>query len=206
MIIPSPFIAMLEVAFNRALALDPDALKKFIALSGKKIGVELRGLDLHIYFLPALDGVQLRGAIDGEPDTLIRGKPGALLHTALTQDRKALFEGEVEILGDIDLGRKFNRILENIDIDWEEPLSQLVGDVAAHQIGNAARSIFGWFGQAVQSLSRDTAEYFQEESRDLPSRYEVEEFNKNVDTVRSDVERMSQRVARLESRLQEREA
>ena len=40
-------------------------------------------------------------------------------------------------------------------------------------------------------------EYLQEESRDVPSRYEVEQFTRRVNQLRDDVERLAARVGRL---------
>lgn len=201
--IPAPALSLLEIAFNRALELDPDARQRLVALSGKVIVVELLGLDLRLYFLPALDGVQIAGSCKREPDTVIRGAPGTLLHVAITQDRKPLFEGEVEITGDIELGQRFNRILQNIDIDWEEPLSRLVGDVAAHQIGNVARGVLQWLNYAASSFARDTAEYLQEESRDLPAKNEVDAFYNQVERTRADVDRLAKRIERLQRQYEE---
>ena len=42
-------------------------------------------------------------------------------------------------------------------------------------------------------------EYLQEESRDLPTRYEVEQFSQRVGKLRDDVERIAARLKRLES-------
>ena len=40
-------------------------------------------------------------------------------------------------------------------------------------------------------------EYLQEESRDVPSRYEVERFTRDVGALRDDVDRLEARLARL---------
>jgi ubiquinone biosynthesis protein UbiJ len=40
-------------------------------------------------------------------------------------------------------------------------------------------------------------EYLQEESRDVPSRYEVERFAKRVNELRDDVDRLAARISRL---------
>ena len=40
-------------------------------------------------------------------------------------------------------------------------------------------------------------EYLQEESRDLPSRYEVDRFTREVAAVRDDVDRLEARIRRL---------
>jgi ubiquinone biosynthesis protein UbiJ len=47
-------------------------------------------------------------------------------------------------------------------------------------------------------MGANIREYLQEESRDAPSRYEVERFASRVDTLRDDVDRLAARVARLQ--------
>lgn len=195
--LPSPLLAALEIAFNRALNLDEDARNRFIKLSGKVIGLDIKGLDLTLYLLPALDGVQFAADYSGKVDTWIRGAPFSLLHTAMTHQRDRFLSGQIEIDGDIALGQKVQNILKHFEFDWEEILSRAVGDIAAHQIGNTLRDFFAWSNQAFTSLSRDTAEYFQEERRDTVGRYEQEEFNLSVDALRLDVERLEQRINRL---------
>ena len=44
-------------------------------------------------------------------------------------------------------------------------------------------------------------EYLQEESREVPTRHEVDRFSQEVSTLRDDVERMAARVQRLENKL-----
>jgi ubiquinone biosynthesis protein UbiJ len=101
----------------------------------------------------------------------------------------------------MDTGRAFKSLLDNLDIDWEEQLSRVVGDVAAHQVGNVVRSAMAWGKQALDTLGRDAAEYFQEESEDLVRPAEVSEFLDQVDVLRDDAERLAARVNRLEQRL-----
>ncbi len=195
--LPRPVLMVMEAALNRALQLDPEALERMIALRGKVIAIQVRGLDLVFYLLPALDGVQLADSIDGEADTVIAGGPFSLLHTALTGERRRLFDGDVSISGDMELGQRIQRLFRDLEPDWEEPLAQLIGDVAAHRIGQLGRDALRWLGRAGETLARDGAEYLQEEHRDLPSRYEVEHFMRQVDTLREDVDRLEQRIRRL---------
>ena len=43
-------------------------------------------------------------------------------------------------------------------------------------------------------MEQNLREYLQEESHDLPSRYEFERFTKDVNTLRDDVERLAARI------------
>ena len=75
-----------------------------------------------------------------------------------------------------------------------------MGDVAAHQIGNVARTAFGFARRARDTLLQNVAEYLQEEGRDVPSRTEAEEFLQGVDRLRDDVDRLEARLKLLEKR------
>ncbi len=205
--VPTLFISALDAALNACLRLDPGTLQRLAALSGKVIAIELRGLDITLYLLPSASGMQVSGVHEGAPDTLLSGTPLALARLGVTKHEPGtLFSGDVEIRGDIELGQRFKAILDAIDIDWEEQLSKLTGDVIAHQVGNAVRDMLGWSRRAADTLGRDTAEYLHEESRDLPKRDEVEEFLAGVDTLRSDADRIEARIHRLRGLMQHRGA
>ena len=196
--IPAPVLGLIEISFNRALALDEDARNRFIALSGKTICMHIQGMDISLYLLPNLDGVQISDTIDDEPDTTIRGGPASLLHTALTHERDRILSGNVVVEGDMELGQKVQNIFKHFDFDWEEALSRITGDVVAHQIGSLVNNVMGWGRYALESLGKDTAEYIQEERRDVAAASEVEEYSTEVDVLRGDVDRIEQRINRLQ--------
>lgn len=199
--LPTLVLAGLEIALNRYLGLDEDTLARLAPLSGKLIAVELRGLGVTLHMVPHAGGIQLLGNYQGTPDTTISGTPITLARVGYGRDRGALFAGEVEIRGDVALGQRFEAVLQDIDIDWEEQLSHLVGDVAAHQVGRVVRDTLAWSAKSADSLGRDLGEYLQEESRQLPRREEVDAFLAAVDGLRDDVDRLEARVKRLHTRL-----
>lgn len=193
--------AVLEKAINQVLALDPDTMERLKALQGKVIAIELRVINVTLYLIPGIEGLDVFGHFEGEPDTILRGTPLAMAKMGVAKEAgDVLFAGDVEISGDVELGQQFRDILDDLDIDWEEHLSHLTGDVVAHKIGNLVRGALKWGKQTTATLGQDTAEYLQEESRDLPNRGEVESYLKDVDTLRSDVDRMEARVNRLQHR------
>ena len=76
-------------------------------------------------------------------------------------------------------------------------MSAVVGDAAAHQIGEAARNFARWGAEVGSTMQANVREYLQEERRDLPSRYEVERLAGDIDTLRDDVDRLAVRIDRL---------
>ena len=203
--LPTAIAAVLETAINQVLRLDPDTVEQLQRIQGKVIAVELKGVNVTLYLIPQKEGLNVFGHFEGEPDTILRGTPIALAKMGLVKNAgDVLFEGDVEISGDVELGQQFREILDGLDIDWEEHLSHITGDIVAHKVGNLARGVFDWSKHTTEILSQDAAEYLQEESRELPNRREVDNFLKNIDILRSDVDRMEMRVSRLGDLLKDR--
>lgn len=201
--LPIVVTAAIETAINQVLKLDPETVERIQTLQGKVIAIELRGLDTVMYILPQAGKLNVYSNFEGEADTVLRGSPVALARMGLAKNAgDVLFEGDVEITGDVELGQQFREIIDGLDIDWEEHLSHVTGDVVAHKLGNFARGALDWGRNTVETLGRDAAEYLQEESSDLPSRDEVEMFLTGIDDLRSDIDRLEARVQRFSTRLQ----
>jgi ubiquinone biosynthesis protein UbiJ len=183
-----------QAAFNQLLAMDPEVARRFDALSGKSLAIELRGPDLTLFLEPDGDRLRVTDKIEAEPTATLSARPLDLARQLGSDD----WTTDMELRGDVACAQQFHAIFRALEFDWEEQLSRLVGDVAAHQIGNLARGALSWGSQAAGSLSRATADYLQEESRNLPAPVEVERFIQGVDTLRSDCDRLAARVARLE--------
>lgn len=187
--------AALEAALARLLALDPDAAPRLAALDGHVAAVEFSGLGLTLYLLPGASAIQVVDRYAGVPDVLVRGSPASF---ALAARGTPVAASGVEIVGDPLLAKALRELFEGLQIDWEEPLAQLLGDVAAHQIGRVVREGFAWLRGARDSLAATAAEFLHEESRALPTAAAVEDFLAAVDRLREGADRLDARIARLE--------
>jgi ubiquinone biosynthesis protein UbiJ len=189
---------LLETALNSYLALDPEAPGKLQAFDGKVICIDVRGPDRKLYLLINDKRISVNLNHDTEPDASISGSPAALVKLGIHRDSASLFfAGEVEIRGDTRLGRKFKSLLAEMQIDWEEHLSRLVGDIAAHRLVSVFNEVINWSASATSNLTDDVSEYLQEESRDVVSGPEMDIFFQQVDRLRDDTERLLARTDRL---------
>jgi ubiquinone biosynthesis protein UbiJ len=167
-------------------------------LDGSVIAIRVRNTALATWFVVEDGELALTTEFDGEPDVVISGSLITLARLAGDVGMDALRKGELEMAGDAHTAERFQRLLGFARPDFEEELSGLVGDVAAHRIGEVARGVTGWARDARATMGANIREYLQEESRDAPSRYEAERFAAEVDTLRDDVDRLEARVARLQ--------
>jgi len=191
-------LSLLETAFNNYLALDPEAPEKLTAFDGKIICIDIRGLNKRIYLLINGSKISVLNQHDAEPDATIIGSPAALFKLGVHRDSAPLFfAGEVEIRGDTRLGRQFKSLLADMEIDWEEHLSRLIGDIAAHRVAGLFNELKEWGESVTGNFADDVGEYLQEESRDVVSGAEMGMFYQQVDKLRDDTERLKARIGRL---------
>lgn len=193
-----PLFRPLEALLNRGVRSSTDAAKRCRALEGSSFRLELDGLDLGVTLVSRGDRLELSDC--REVDAKLAGRPLSLARLAASGDEDVLRSRAVRISGDPLVAQDFRDLIRIAAPDFEEELSRLVGDLAARRLANAARGLAGWGLDATDRLSRDVAEFLQEESRDLPARAEVEAFLDQVDAAAEALARVEARLTRLERR------
>jgi len=202
MTISAAAIATLEHLLKQAIQLDPEAEERLASMHGNVLKIELVGLGMCLFLIPEPGGIQLFSHFEGDPDCILRGTPLDLARMSSSRESaEQLFRGAVEIEGDSGLAHRFGAFISSLEIDWEEQVSRLTGDVIAHQIGNLTLNLFDWGKKARKTIGLNLQEYLQEELRLLPSHYEAEPFLSDVDRLRDDVERLSARIDRIRRQL-----
>lgn len=189
-----------EAVLNRNIAASAIAHKLCRQLDGKMLALHVTGTPVSIFFRATAERMQLDTQAEGEVSATLSGTPLSLLRLAGARPEAALRGGDVHIEGNAEVAQVFSELLKHARPDLEEELSRLIGDVAAHQIGNAARSALAFGRRAADTFAQNLAEFLQEESRDLPTRTEADEFIAGVDRARDDVDRLAARIRLLEQR------
>lgn len=183
---------------NRQIKATTPARELCAELDGKIMAVRVKDTGLAIYFCACPDEIALFGEYDGEPDVAITGSIMSLARLAGARGEDAIRDGSLELIGDAELAQAFQKLLGYGKPDIEEELSGVIGDVAAHRLGEVARSVGSWGKEASATLRQNITEFLQEERRDVPSRHEVETFTRKIDELRDDVARVEARLTNLE--------
>lgn len=190
----------LEDLLNRGISASREAAALCRGLAGRRLQIDPTGLPGAVIIAAEDTGLRLVIGPANDADCTIRGLPLSLARAGMTGTPDSVRHGAAEISGDPAVAQEFWRLLDLAKPDWEEELSRAVGDVVARQLGNAARGLAEWGRRTADALTRDTAEFLSEESRQLPTRFELEEFLEDVDRLRDDVDRSAARLDRIEAK------
>jgi ubiquinone biosynthesis protein UbiJ len=185
---------------NRNIQESTPARELCAKLAGTVVAVRVSDTALAAYFIVDDEAIDVVAVTAQDPDVLITGSLLTLASLAGQSGTIAIRDGSLDISGDAELAGQFQQLLSFARPDIEEELSSIVGDAAAHRLGEIARGFGRWGREARSTMGANIREYLQEESRDAPSRYEVEKFNTDVSKLRDDVDRIEARLNRLQDK------
>ena len=131
------------------------------------------------------------------PDATIYLPPSLALRL-LAGDESA--KSHIKIDGDTHLATEFSKVLQNMRWDIEEDLSHFTGDITAFKIGELSKKTFAEMRRQGINTAEMLSEYWQEEKNILAKKRHVEQFNVDVDTLKSDVARYEKRLQKLEKK------
>jgi len=183
---------------NRNIRSTTPARELCQALAGTVVAVGVSKTTLTAWFIVQDDHIDVTTEMQDDADIAISGSLITLARMAADGDTQSLRSGSLQMSGDPVLAEKFQQLLTYAKPDFEEELSGFVGDAAAHQIGEFARGVSKWGAEARTTMASNIREYLQEESRELPGRYEMDRFTSAVDVLRDDVDRLAARIRRLQ--------
>ncbi len=198
----SAALAGAERALNQTIALTPTSHQELEALSGTLLGIHITSLDLTL-FIDILSGAEIALLAHCErcPDAFVRGTVEDFAALVASDDPAAtLINSGIELEGSSTKLITLQQIVSKMDVDWEAPLVDALGDVMGHQLAQALRAMFRWSESARASLKRQLSEYLLEEGKLTPPRAELEHFYDSVQSLSMQVERVQSQVAKLLAR------
>jgi ubiquinone biosynthesis protein UbiJ len=191
-------IGALETVINQALKLDPATLKQLGRLRDHVFLLHCTAPEMRLYLIPGEGEVRLCGFYDGKADTRLSGSAKEFTKLATAADpASALINGELELHGDSQALISLQKILKQLDIDWEAPLANVFGDVLGHQLGRGIRQAAGFGLQALTGLKRQLNDYIVHESDLLPAQWQADKFFNQVDQLAMRTERLDAQLQKL---------
>lgn len=197
----------IEKILNGLASHDPHIVAQLRDFDGKAIEINSHspGFSICIIFdeghikLSAIDSASLMC----EPDASIAGKAEDLLELLLSrQESRALANTAISITGDAVLVQELYNVLGNLDLDWEDYLSPILGDILSNEVGKFSRKAKSLSKSANSSMQRNLHDYLVEETRAVPPREELDSFSDDLDHLRLNIDRAAALAEQIRSRLE----
>lgn len=197
----------LEKILNTLASRDPHIVAQLRCFEGKAIKIVSRSPDLSICVLFDQGNIKL-SAIDSatlmlEPDAIISGTAESLLDLLLTRpEYRALANTAISISGDGVLVQDIYKVFTSLDLDWEDYLAPLLGDILSNAVGKIGRTAKSWSQTASSNMRRNIHDYLVEETDAVPDREELNIFCNDLDQLRLNIDRVNARTEQLRTRLE----
>jgi len=185
----------LQRPLDAALAASPRARELCSQLAGRTLLVKIEGTPWQVALRAEADRLRVDSA--AAPDVVIAGTPLALLELSTTADPALLRSGVVRIEGDAALAQQFQAVAQLLQPDLEELVGRFAGRIPTHLLFTGVRGALRWGQQAARSALQTSAEYLAHESRDLVPQTEAEQFQRGVEQLREQLDRLEARVGLL---------
>ena len=103
----------------------------------------------------------------------------------------------IEIKGDIDFATIMSSLLKDVEWDYEDDLSEIIGDIPAYHLVKLGRKVATTTKETSFNIADTFKEYWLEEKPLIAKKRLVEQFNNEVDRLRFDVDRLELRLKKL---------
>ena len=182
---------------------DPFIAARLQQFRGKTLAINCRLPSLQFTLCFEEDGPRLQG-IDSESlmldtDASIAGNALDLMGLLLNDDdRRPLANPALDIGGDASFVNDLYTAIRDLDIDWQDHLGPVLGDVLSHEADRLGRSGLAWSRDVNSSLQRNLADYIKEERRLTPTPLQAETQFRRIQETRLRIDRLQARVFRLQ--------
>ena len=200
--IPQPATAVsLSVILNLFFMRYPDLKKQLSELSGKIFEFAVEDFN-ESYFMMVNDqgGVTIHSYCDNIPNVTMSGSSNAFLSLLFqTTDPDSLFFSRaLDLSGETDTGLHFKNILNNVDINWEQELSTLVGATLAYSLMGMANQLKDVGEQGKERVETEIENWMKEQN--LPLKEKFETFQAELQTLQEQTDRLEKSISRVDKK------
>lgn len=183
--------AAFEATLNQVFKLDPALLNKLDKVSGKVVEITFTGPDVSLFLLPDHLGIAVQAEYAGQADCSVTGKPSDFVELFLAEDAaSALINGGITVKGESSLLLNLQAVFSDMELDWEYELSKVIGDIAAHQVGQGVRAGAQFAKDMAARISDDIKAKVGAGESIVPSKQEIRRFCDEVDSVAARLEHL----------------
>jgi len=193
---------LLTLASERLAEADPGTQARLDKLAGKVFHLVIHAPDFSLFVVPTPRGLVFQSRSDRDADVILSGSFVAFAAYGLGGLGLRIESREpVSIQGDLELAQAFQQILAKVDIDREELLAGVIGDTPARKLNVTMTALTRMLGDSARLAQKNLSEYLQEEKQILASQPAMRRHIREVDALRSRLDRTELRAAALAQKL-----
>ncbi|MGH8135562.1 MAG: ubiquinone biosynthesis accessory factor UbiJ, partial [Steroidobacteraceae bacterium] len=186
---PDPLLRPLESLLNRNIEGSSRARGLLAQVAGKSLEIHVAATPFRVRVEALENRITIVAGGDTPADATIEGTPLSLARLAAPDAIQAFRSAGLQITGDAEIAQGFQKLFAAAQPDFEEELSRVTGDAFAHHVASLAHRAIRFGLKARDTFAQNVAEYLTEEGRDVPARFEVDEFLAGVDAFREATDR-----------------
>ena len=195
-----------EELLNRVLAKDPHLQSQLVKFAGKSLQINVHPPGIMVTALLEKDRIELLSTEaelrDIQITASITGNVGQLLPLILEKrDNRPLSNPALAITGDASFIQELHASLSSLDIDWEDYLAPLLGNLITNELSHISNDIRNWSKQASVNMRRNVNEYLTEEARIFPKKEQLDDFSEEMDYLKIRIDRINAKASILDQKL-----
>lgn len=196
MIVPSALLGLIESTLNQHIAHSRDAQNILQKISGEHIAIHITGINIQLHLFTHNTNLRLHNAPDTTPSASLSGSPVDLIASLKTRG----FADGLTLTGNTHAIHGLQKMLMACELDIEALISECIGEMPAHFLGQRTAQIGRWIGRYKTTVDMAVRDYLQEEVQHTPTRIEVDNFMNDIDDARMHADRLEARLNALTSK------
>lgn len=198
MLFTETLLAFANEAIQKALALDPYTAAELNALHDRTIAVTVEKINKTIYMHIENQSIYLSLHSSHAIDLTITAAPKDLWDFAQQNHTPSQ---KISMQGNMHLAQQLSQIMQQFDPDWEEALSEKLGDVAGVAVAKILTRAHAYAKDITKTLLQNSADYVVDEVNVIAAKPSVDDFIHAVDKLRAQSDRLWVRSQSLKEQL-----
>lgn len=195
-----------EELLNRVLAKDPHLQSRLVNFAGKSLQINVHPPGIMVTALLEKSRIRLLSTeaelLDIQITASISGNVSQLLPLILEKrDNRPLSNPALAITGDASFIQELHASLSSLDIDWDDYLAPLLGNLITNELSHISNDIRNWSKQASVNMRRNVNEYLTEEERIFPKKEQLDDFSEELDYLKIRIDRVNAKASILNQKL-----
>ncbi len=191
-----------ELASNKALEFDSGTRARLDKLQGRTLCLHITSLNQSVVLTPQASGLEFSSIIPEHVDVTLKASLPALVKLGRDGlDDAELEPGELEIIGDPLVGQRFAQLIAQLDIDWDELLSDQFGPSPAKVISSVAVSAAALAKEGRAKLHEFVLQGIKENDDMFADPLSARESKDQIDALATQVTQLEKRLKALLDRV-----